>query len=103
MMQGLKIYKLDWVSVWKFVVPYRDPSLLPRQWRIATGTQKSYKMDGFKKEKRRIYEANKRKHKPADPSRWDSSSDKEVCCFCFKRINIASCKNLCVITFNVFD
>ncbi|KAA8520069.1 hypothetical protein F0562_014325 [Nyssa sinensis] len=37
--EGLKVFKLDWMSVWKFIAPHRDPSLLPRQWRIATGTQ----------------------------------------------------------------
>ncbi|XP_035545499.1 uncharacterized protein LOC108982101 isoform X2 [Juglans regia] len=50
--EGLKLYKMDWMSVWKFVVPHRDPSLLPRQWRIALGTQRSYKQDAAKKEKR---------------------------------------------------
>ncbi|RWW00100.1 hypothetical protein GW17_00036952, partial [Ensete ventricosum] len=34
--QGLKLFKQDWLSVWKYFVPHRDPSLLPRQWRIAT-------------------------------------------------------------------
>lgn len=75
--EGLKIFKLDWMSVWKFVVPYRDPSLLPRQWRIAIGTQKSYKVDGHRKEKRRLYEAKRRKCKPAALGRWHSSSEKE--------------------------
>ncbi|XP_041026855.1 uncharacterized protein LOC121267039 [Juglans microcarpa x Juglans regia] len=50
--EGLKLYKMDWISVWKFVVPHRDPSLLPQQWRIALGTQRSYKQDAAKKEKR---------------------------------------------------
>ncbi|KAK7267144.1 hypothetical protein RIF29_19808 [Crotalaria pallida] len=50
--EGLKIYKHDWMSVWQCVVPHRDPSLLPRQWRVALGTQKSYKVDASKKEKR---------------------------------------------------
>ncbi|CAK9181240.1 unnamed protein product [Ilex paraguariensis] len=74
--EGLKVFKLDWMSVWKFVVPYRDPSLLPRQWRIATGTQKSYKMDADKKVKRRLYESKRRKSKPAAAS-WHTSSGKE--------------------------
>ncbi|KAJ8764197.1 hypothetical protein K2173_005377 [Erythroxylum novogranatense] len=38
-----ELYKLDWMFVWKFVVPHRNPSLLPHQWRIALGTQRSYK------------------------------------------------------------
>ncbi|XP_047325609.1 uncharacterized protein LOC124929323 [Impatiens glandulifera] len=63
--EGLKVFKHDWMSVWKFVVPYRDPSLLPRQWRIANGTQKSYKATADKKEKRRLYAFNKRNLKPA--------------------------------------
>lgn len=61
--QGLKVYKYDWMSVCQFTVPHRDPSLLPRQWRMALGTQKSYKLDAEKKEKRRLYEFNKRKCK----------------------------------------
>ncbi|XP_023005268.1 uncharacterized protein LOC111498326 isoform X2 [Cucurbita maxima] len=64
--EGLKIYKSDWMSVWKFVVPYRDPSLLPRQWRTALGIQKSYKQDPEKKEKRRLYESTRRKLKAAN-------------------------------------
>ncbi|KAI4365466.1 hypothetical protein MLD38_021451 [Melastoma candidum] len=59
--EGLKIYKLDWMSVWKYVVPHRDPSLLPRQWRIAMGIQKSYKVDPAKKQKRCKYEAERRR------------------------------------------
>ncbi|XP_052179649.1 uncharacterized protein LOC127792979 isoform X2 [Diospyros lotus] len=77
--EGLKIFKLDWMSIWKFIVPYRDPSLLPRQWRIATGTQKSYKLTADKKEKRRIYESNRRKCKPAALASWQTSSEKEGC------------------------
>lgn len=75
--QGLGVFKLDWMSVWKFIVPYRDPSLLPRQWRIALGTQKSYKQDAAKKEKRRVYESRKRKSK-ATLANWQLASDKEV-------------------------
>ncbi|MCL7034361.1 hypothetical protein MKW94_010913 [Papaver nudicaule] len=59
--EGLSVFKLDWMSVWKFIVPHRDPSLLPRQWRIAVGTQKSYKSEGAKKEKRRLYSKERRK------------------------------------------
>uniref|UniRef100_A0A5B7AHS1 Myb-like domain-containing protein n=1 Tax=Davidia involucrata TaxID=16924 RepID=A0A5B7AHS1_DAVIN len=77
--EGLKVFKLDWMSVWKFVAPHRDPSLLPRQWRIATGTQKSYKLTADKKEKRRLYESNRRKCKPATLASWQTSSDKEDC------------------------
>ncbi|XP_042405448.1 uncharacterized protein LOC121995748 [Zingiber officinale] len=61
--EGLKLFKQDWLSVWKFFVPHRDPSLLPRQWRIATGTQKSYRKSEAIKEKRRLYEAKRRKLK----------------------------------------
>jgi hypothetical protein len=66
------------LSVWKFVVPHRDPSLLPRQLRIALGTQKSYKQDAAKKEKRRISEARKRS-RTTELSNWKPASDKEVC------------------------
>ncbi|XP_016440433.1 uncharacterized protein LOC107766198 isoform X2 [Nicotiana tabacum] len=74
--EGLKVFKLDWMSVWKFIVPYRDPSLLPRQWRIAIGTQKSYKSDASKKAKRRLYE-ERRKAKAAALETWHVSSEKE--------------------------
>ncbi|KAJ4760491.1 Myb-like protein O [Rhynchospora pubera] len=59
--EGLKLYKNDWSLVWKLVVPHRDPSLLPRQWRVAMGTQKSYAKCQVIKEKRRKYEAKRRK------------------------------------------
>ncbi|KAK9160233.1 hypothetical protein Syun_006574 [Stephania yunnanensis] len=72
--EGLKLLKLDWMSVWRFIVPYRDPSLLPRQWRVALGIQKSYKLDAAKKEKRRLYASMKRK---CAALAWDSVSDKE--------------------------
>lgn len=58
--EGLRYFKCDWMSVWKFIVPYRDPSTLPRQWRTALGIQKSYKLDDDKKEKRRLYDSKKR-------------------------------------------
>ncbi|KAB5533671.1 hypothetical protein DKX38_016757 [Salix brachista] len=74
--EGLRAYKLDWLSVWKFVVPHRDPSLLPRQLRIALGTQKSYKQDAAKKEKRRISEAKKRS-RTTELANWKPTSDKE--------------------------
>ncbi|KAL9268915.1 Myb-like protein [Drosera capensis] len=74
--EALKVFKRDWISVWKFVVPYRDPSLLPRQWRIATGTQKSYRMDSAKREKRRLYDLKRRKRNTAIGSSPDS--DKEI-------------------------
>ncbi|KAL1189519.1 hypothetical protein V5N11_019150 [Cardamine amara subsp. amara] len=70
--EGLKYFKYDWMSVWKFVVPYRDPSLLPRQWRTALGIQKSYKLDAVKKEKRRLYETRRK-------SREQPASTKEDC------------------------
>lgn len=69
--QGLKVYKYDWISVCQFIVPHRDPSLLPRQWRMAHGTQKSYKLDAEKREKRRLYELNKRKCKSASAA-WQN-------------------------------
>ncbi|XP_057960642.1 uncharacterized protein LOC131152795 [Malania oleifera] len=74
--KGIKVFKLDWMSIWKFIVPYRDPSLLPRQWRIAHGTQKSYKSDSAKKEKRRLYESKRRRCKAALSS-WQTASEKE--------------------------
>ncbi|XP_071731393.1 uncharacterized protein [Rutidosis leptorrhynchoides] len=61
--EGLKVYRLDWVAVWKYMVPYRDPSLLARQWRTAIGNQKSYKGDDHTKAKRRLYESKRRKSK----------------------------------------
>lgn len=61
--EGLKLFKEDWNLVWKYCVPHRDPSLLPRQWRVATGTQKSYKATEAFKVKRRVYEANRRRQK----------------------------------------
>lgn len=73
---GLKKLKLDWISIWRFFVPYRDPSLLPRLWRIASGTQKSYKSDANKKAKRRLYELRKKEAKPLAPMQH-SSSEKE--------------------------
>lgn len=77
MIQGLKKFKLDWLSIWRFFVPYRDPSLLPRQWRIACGTQKSYKSDANKKAKRRLYELRRKSSKPVLLN-GHSSSEKEV-------------------------
>nr|XP_043619049.1 uncharacterized protein LOC122590939 [Erigeron canadensis] len=61
--EGLKVFKLDWMSVWRYVVPHRDPSLLSRQWRTAVGDQKSYKTDEHTKAKRRLYESKRRKSK----------------------------------------
>ncbi|KAK2974829.1 hypothetical protein RJ640_005613 [Escallonia rubra] len=75
--EGLKVLKFDWMAIWKFIVPHRDPALLPRQWRIATGTQKSYKGDADKKEKRRLYASKQRKCNPVALARWQTS-DKEV-------------------------
>ncbi|CBI23241.3 unnamed protein product, partial [Vitis vinifera] len=75
--EGLRVFKLDWMSIWKFIVPHRDPSLLPRQWRIAHGIQKSYKKDTAKKEKRRLYELNRRKSKAAAGPIWETVSEKE--------------------------
>ncbi|KAF9606997.1 hypothetical protein IFM89_030416, partial [Coptis chinensis] len=75
--EGLKRFKLDWMSVWQFIVPYRDPSLLPRQWRVALGTQKSYKSDEAKKEKRRLYALQKKMSKSAAMASWHAASQKE--------------------------
>ncbi|XP_048131823.1 uncharacterized protein LOC115725896 isoform X3 [Rhodamnia argentea] len=75
--EGFKIYKLDWMSVCKFIVPHRDPSLLPRQWRVALGTQKSYKQNPTKKEKRRAYEAERRRRRSADQASWLNASEKD--------------------------
>ncbi|WOL09149.1 hypothetical protein Cni_G17902 [Canna indica] len=75
--EGLKLFKQDWLSVWKIFVPHRDPSLLPRQWRIATGTQKSYKKSEAIKEKRRLYEARRRRLK-ASISDGNTLFEKEV-------------------------
>ncbi|KAL6503132.1 hypothetical protein OROHE_023761 [Orobanche hederae] len=73
---GLKWFKLDWISIWRFLVPYRDPSLLPRQWRTACGTQKSYKSDANGKARRQLYEL-RRKTSKRSPSTWQWSSEKE--------------------------
>ncbi|XP_010322513.1 uncharacterized protein [Solanum lycopersicum] len=75
--EGLKVFKLDWMSVWKFIVPYRDPSLLPRQWRTAIGTQKSYISDASKKAKRRLYESERKKLKSGASETWHISSRKK--------------------------
>ncbi|KAK8454833.1 hypothetical protein SEVIR_4G040600v4 [Setaria viridis] len=65
--EGLRIFKNDWTSVWKFVVPHRDPSLLQRQWRVASGVQKSYTKSDAEKERRRTYEAKRRKLRASMP------------------------------------
>ncbi|WCJ20167.1 Homeodomain-like superfamily protein [Euphorbia peplus] len=72
--EGLKVFKHDWTSVWRFVVPHRDPSLLPRQWRTAIGTQKSYKLDDAKREKRRKYDSNRRRCKTEDLANWQQET-----------------------------
>ncbi|XP_020572142.1 uncharacterized protein LOC110018977 [Phalaenopsis equestris] len=74
--EGLRIFKHDWLSVWKYFVPHRDPSMLPRQWRIATGTQKSYKKNEAVKERRRLYEAKRRRLKACMTEQ--ETSEKEV-------------------------
>ncbi|KAF7094225.1 hypothetical protein CFC21_096552 [Triticum aestivum] len=73
--EGLKIFKHDWTSVWKFVVPYRDPSLLQRQWRVANGIQRSYSKSEALKAKRRTYEAKRRQLKA---SMADSQTDNDA-------------------------
>ncbi|CAL9771784.1 unnamed protein product [Musa acuminata subsp. burmannicoides] len=75
--QGLKLFKQDGLSVWKYFVPHRDPSLLPRQWRIATGTQKSYRKSEAIKEKTRLYEAKRRRLK-ASMADGHTLSEKEI-------------------------
>lgn len=75
--EGLKAFKLDWTSVWRTMVPYRDPNLLPRQWRIAIGTQKSYKADAAKRERHRVYESNRRRLKAMAVDYSQTGSEKE--------------------------
>nr|ACM45448.1 DUO pollen 3-like protein [Physcomitrium patens] len=58
--EALKVYKYDWAKVCHNCVPHRDPATLPRQWRIALGTQKSYKSNMNSKDKRRLCDAGKR-------------------------------------------
>jgi hypothetical protein len=78
-MQGLKIFKNDWTSVWKFVLPYRDPAQLQRQWKVATGVQRSYSKSDALKEKRRTYEAKRKKLKASMPdSRGDRGKEVSV-------------------------
>ncbi|PKU64803.1 hypothetical protein MA16_Dca012667 [Dendrobium catenatum] len=74
--KGLRIFKNNWLSVWENCVPHRDPSMLARQWRIATGTQKSYKKTEVVKEKRRLYEAKRRRLKACMADQ--ENSEKEV-------------------------
>ncbi|CAM0952735.1 unnamed protein product [Alopecurus aequalis] len=62
-----EIFKTDWTSLWKFLLPYRDPTLLQRQWRVATGVQRSYSKSDAVKEKRRTYEAKRRKLRASVP------------------------------------
>lgn len=76
--EGLRIFKHDWLSVWKYFVPHRDPSMLPRQWRVATGTQKSYKKTEAVKEKRRLYEARRRRLKARMPHLQISEKEHET-------------------------
>ncbi|KAL5708580.1 hypothetical protein ACHQM5_019362 [Ranunculus cassubicifolius] len=75
--QGLKIFKNDWVAVGKFMLPYRDPTLLPRQWRIALGTQKSYKSDEAKRKKRHLYEMQRRLRKAPPSADCQTASERE--------------------------
>ncbi|PNY06475.1 putative DUO pollen-like protein, partial [Trifolium pratense] len=75
--EGLKHYKSDWMAVWQYVVPHRDPVLLPRQWRVALGTQKSYKLNSPKRAKRRLYESQRRKLKATTTECGQPVSDKE--------------------------
>ena len=77
--QGRKVYKLDWMSVWRFFVPHREPSLLPRQWLVALGTQRSYKQDEAKKERQCLYKSKRKKRKTGGLACWQTASEKEVC------------------------
>ena len=83
------MFKLDWTSVWRGVVPYRDPNLLPRQWRIAIGTQKSYKADSAKRERHRIYELKRRRAKATAMNNSITGSEKEVICLHMNSLSIA--------------
>ena len=67
------------MSVRKYVVPHRDPSLLPRQWRIAMGIQKSYKVDPAKKQKRCKYEAERRRLADTSPDWTEICAATEFC------------------------
>ncbi|CAA7031939.1 unnamed protein product [Microthlaspi erraticum] len=69
--EGLKYFKYDWMSVWQFIVPYRDPSSLSRQLRTALGTQKSYKLDAVKNEKRRLYDTKRKSREQLTSARKD--------------------------------
>ncbi|KAH9550582.1 hypothetical protein CY35_10G079500 [Sphagnum magellanicum] len=57
--EALKVYKYDWARIWQFCVPHRDPVALPRQWRIALGTQKLYESHETNEEKRQAYETGR--------------------------------------------
>ncbi|CAM6127949.1 unnamed protein product [Calypogeia fissa] len=74
---GLNYYKQDWKKVWARCVPHRNPDTLQRQWRIAVGTQKSYKTSESSKERRRLYEASRRKKIAAQKARNAPDSNQE--------------------------
>lgn len=61
--EGLNLYKLDWMKVWEYCVPHRDPATLPRQWRVAVGTQEYHKTCGKAKGKHNISEAKRQQEK----------------------------------------
>ncbi|KAM0907285.1 hypothetical protein ACQ4PT_016228 [Festuca glaucescens] len=65
--EGIKIFRNDWTSICKFLLPYRDPTLLQRQWRVATGVQRSYTKSDAVKERRRLSEAKRRKLRASVP------------------------------------
>jgi hypothetical protein len=79
--QGLRLYKNDWTLVWKLMVPHRDPSLLPRQWRVAMGTQKSYAKNEVTREKRRKYEANRRRKRALIADSKDMNTEEVIILF----------------------
>jgi hypothetical protein len=81
--QGLRLYKNDWLLVWKLMVPHRDPSLLPRQWRVAMGTQKSYAKSEVTREKRRKYEANRRRKRALMADSKDVNTEEVIISFFF--------------------
>ncbi|KAG0558050.1 hypothetical protein M758_10G001000 [Ceratodon purpureus] len=55
--EALKVYKYDWNKVCHHCVPHRDPATLPRQWRIALGTQTSNKPSLNNKENRKLHDS----------------------------------------------
>lgn len=63
------------------MVPHRDPSLLPRQWRVAMGTQKSYAKSEVTREKRRKYEAKRRRKRALMANSKDVNTEEVIILF----------------------